>query len=152
VTRTFIGLGSNVGDRRAHLHSAVDSLPGVSAVSDVYETEPVGGPEQGRYLNLVVEIDTELSPRELLAVCQRIEAAAGRIRDVRWGPRTLDVDILWMEGVTVEDHDLRIPHPRMTERLFVLAPLAELAPELVPRGRLADLAGGVERLGPLVGR
>lgn len=133
MTRAFLGLGSNLGDRRRYLRDALASLPGLVAVSPVYETGPVGGPSgQGPYLNLVAELDTDLSPRQLLAVCQRLESAAGRVRAERWGPRTLDVDILWIEGTAVDEPDLVIPHPRMTERRFVLAPLSDLAPELVP--------------------
>ena len=149
MTRALLGLGSNVGDRLAHLRTAVATLPGVRAVSDVYETEPVGGPEQGRYLNIVVAIDSDLAPHALLGVCHRIESAAGRVRDVRWGPRTLDVDILWIDGVTVDDDDLQVPHPRMWERRFVLQPLADIAPELLPEGWERDVQGHVRRLGPL---
>lgn len=153
MTRAFLGLGSNLGDRAANLRTAVDTLPGLAAVSDVYETEPVGGPEQGPYLNVVVEIATDLSPRELLGVCHRIESAAGRVRDVRWGPRTLDLDILWIDGVRIDDADLQIPHPRMWERRFVLEPLAELAPDLVereaPAGWEQQAEGRVERIGRL---
>ncbi|MGK2930697.1 MAG: 2-amino-4-hydroxy-6-hydroxymethyldihydropteridine diphosphokinase [Acidimicrobiales bacterium] len=149
MTRAFLGLGSNLGDRPAQLRSAVGSLPDVVAVSDLYETDPVGGPDQGRFLNLVVQIETELEPRTLLGLCQRLESAADRVRDVRWGPRTLDVDILWIDGVTVDEPDLRIPHPRMFERRFVLAPLAELAPDLVPEGWETDVEGRVDRRGPL---
>lgn len=149
MSRAFLGLGSNLGDRREQLRAAVGSLPGVIAVSDVYETDPVGGPEQGRFLNIVVEIDTDLDPRALLGLCHRIESAAGRVRDVRWGPRTLDVDILWVDGVTVDDADLQIPHPRMWERRFVLEPLAELAPDLLPDGWETTVEGAVDRLGPL---
>lgn len=149
MSRAFLGLGSNLGDRREQLRAAVASLPGVTAVSDVYETDPVGGPEQGRFLNIVVEIETDLDPRALLGLCHRIESAAGRVRDVRWGPRTLDVDILWVDGVTVDDADLQIPHPRMWERRFVLEPLAELAPDLLPDGWEAAVDGAVDRLGPL---
>lgn len=149
MTRAFLGLGSNLGDRRAHLRSAIATLPDVAAVSDVYETEPVGGPDQGRYLNLVVELDTELDARELLERCRAAEAAAERMRAERWGPRTLDVDVLWVDGETVADPDLVVPHPRMWERRFVLAPLAELAPDLLPDDWEAGAAGDVERLGPL---
>lgn len=141
MTRTFIALGSNLGDRRAHLRTAVDSLPGVRAVSPVYETDPVGGPEQGPYLNCVVELDCDLEPLALLGVCHRIESAAGRVRTTRWGPRTLDVDIVWMDGVQMDTERLTIPHPRWTERRFVLAPLRDLAPDLVPQETL-DLADG----------
>lgn len=149
MARAFLGLGSNVGDRESHLRTAIDSLPGVRRLSDVYETDPVGGPDQDRYLNLVVEIDTDLDPRALLGICHRIEAAAGRVRDVRWGPRTLDVDILWIDGVTVDDDDLEIPHPRMWERRFVLQPLSELAPELLPDDWEGDVEGSVDHRGPL---
>jgi 2-amino-4-hydroxy-6-hydroxymethyldihydropteridine diphosphokinase len=149
VTRAFLGLGSNMGDRRRHLRTAVSSLPGVVAVSDVYETDPVGGPEQSDFLNIVVEIDTHLDPRALLGVCHRIESAAGRVRDVRWGPRTLDVDILWIDGVEVAEPDLEIPHPRMWQRRFVVAPLAELAPDLAAPDWETDVEGRVDRLGPL---
>ncbi len=149
MTRAFLGLGSNVGDRRAHLGTAVASLPGVRGVSEVYETDPVGGPDQGPFLNIVVEIDTTMSARELLGLCHRIESAAGRVRDVRWGPRTLDVDILLIDGVTVDDPDLTIPHLRMWERRFVVAPLADLAPDLVPAGWETDLDGRVERVAGL---
>ena len=131
MTRAFLGLGSNLGDRQRYLDDAVAALPGVVAASSVYETEPVGGPEgQGPFLNMVVELDTDLGPRELLALCERLEAAAERVRVERWGPRTLDVDILWVEGVTVREPDLEIPHPRMAERSFVMDPLAEIAPDV----------------------
>ena len=149
MSRALLGLGSNVGDRWDHLRTAVSSLPGLRSVSGVYETDPVGGPEQGPYLNIVVELDTDLDPRALLGLCHRIESAAGRVRDVRWGPRTLDVDILWMDGVTMDEPDLQIPHPRMWERRFVLAPLSELAPDLLPEGWEIDIDGRVDRLGPL---
>ena len=130
--RTFVALGSNLGDRRRHLRDAVAGLPGVVAVSGVYQTDPVGGPgDQPPYLNAVVELDTDLSPRALLGVCRRLEEAAGRLRDVRWGPRTLDVDVLLVGDLVVDDPDLTVPHPRMGERAFVLVPLHDLAPELV---------------------
>ena len=150
MTRTFLGLGSNLGDRRKYLRDAVGSLTNVTAVSQVYETTPVGGPPgQGDHLNLVVELETDLTPRQLLGVCQRLQAAAERVQGERWGPRTLDVDILWMEGVTVDDADLQIPHPRMYERRFVLAPLAELAPELVSERALEEADGEVTPVGSL---
>lgn len=146
--RVFIGLGSNMGDRMAHLRDAVHSLPGVVAVSPVYETDPVGGPEQGPYLNCVVELDVELTPRQLLGICHRLESAAHRVRTVRWGPRTLDADILLMDGTVVDEPDLQIPHPRMRERKFVLQPLRDLAPELVPED-LDRLGGRVRSAGTL---
>ena len=120
MTRAFLGLGSNLGDRRALLAAAVAALPDVVAVSPLYETDPVGGPEQGAFLNLVVELSTTRTARELLAVCAEREAAAERVREVRWGPRTLDVDVLWVDGEEVDEPDLVVPHPRLWARRFVL--------------------------------
>ena len=150
MTRAFLGLGSNLGDRRATLADAVRALPDVVAVSPIYETEPVGGPDQGRFLNLVVELDTARSARQLLEACAQREAAADRVRDVRWGPRTLDVDVLWLDGVEVTEADLIVPHPRMWARRFVLAPLRDLAPDLVTEAQVAAGAGTVERVDPLI--
>lgn len=147
AVRTFLSLGSNLGDRRAHLAQAVDSLPDVVATSPVYETDPVGGPAgQGPYLNLVVELHTAISPRALLSICHRIEANAGRVRAERWGARTLDVDIVWMDGVELDEESLTIPHPRWRERRFVLAPLRDLAPELVDERDLHLADGSVHRV------
>jgi 2-amino-4-hydroxy-6-hydroxymethyldihydropteridine diphosphokinase len=150
VTRTFLSLGSNLGDRRALLRDAIESLPDVVAVSSVYETDPVGGPQQGPYLNVVVQLDTDLTPHRLLGLCHRIEAAANRVRGERWGPRTLVVDIVWMDVVTISDEQLTLPHPRWRDRRFVLVPLRELAPDLVSATDI-DLAEGrvwpVEPLG-----
>jgi 2-amino-4-hydroxy-6-hydroxymethyldihydropteridine diphosphokinase len=148
--RAFLGMGSNQGDRLGFLRDAVDSLQGVVQVSDVYETEPVGGPSgQLPYFNIVVELETALGPRELLGVCQRLEAAAGRVRAERWGPRTLDVDILLVNGLRVDEEDLRIPHPRMYERRFVMAPLADIAPDQVPMDWDTQAGGAVRRMGTL---
>jgi 2-amino-4-hydroxy-6-hydroxymethyldihydropteridine diphosphokinase len=147
--RALLGLGSNLGDRAAHLRAALDALDGkgLVAVSPVYETEPVGGPDdQGPYLNLVVVLSTEASPRELLDLCRRLEATAGRVRGERWGPRTLDVDVLWIDGEVVDEPDLVVPHPRMWERRFVLAPLRDVAPYLVDDDALAAASGAVERV------
>lgn len=149
MTRAFLGLGSNLGDRRALLASAVDALPDVVAVSPLYETDPVGGPEQGPFLNVVVELRTDLAPRSLLSLCHRLESAANRVRDVRWGPRTLDVDIIWAEGVESDDPVLTLPHPRWKERRFVLAPLRDLAPDLVSRADLEMAEGRVWPVEPL---
>ncbi|MET0489190.1 MAG: 2-amino-4-hydroxy-6-hydroxymethyldihydropteridine diphosphokinase, partial [Acidimicrobiales bacterium] len=149
MTRAFLGLGSNLGDRRALLRTAVDALPDVVAVSPLYETDPVGGPDQGAFLNLVVELSTERSARELLGVCAEREAAAERVREVRWGPRTLDVDVLWVDGEEVDEPDLVVPHPRMWERRFVLAPLRDLAPDLVSEAQVAAAEGEVRPVGPL---
>ena len=151
--RAFVGLGSNLGDRRAYLRAAVEGLRragDVVGVSPLYETEPVGGPEdQGPYLNLVVELSTASSPRELLGRCRDLEAAAGRVRTVRWGPRTLDADVLLVDGWQVDEADLVVPHPRLWERRFVVQPLADLAPELVTSGQLRASGGRVSRVGSL---
>lgn len=147
--RTFLSLGSNLGDRRAHLRQAVDMLPSVAAVSPVYETDPLGGPEQDRFLNVVVEITTDLAPNALLGLCHRIEANAERVREQRWGPRTLDVDIIWMDGVEIDTERLTIPHPRWRQRRFVLAPLRDLAPDLVSDEDLQFGEGTVVCLGEL---
>jgi 2-amino-4-hydroxy-6-hydroxymethyldihydropteridine diphosphokinase len=147
--RAFLSLGSNLGDRRSYLSDAIESLPDVVAVSPVYETDPVGGPEQGAYLNLVVELATTLTPNRLLGVCHRIETSAERVREVRWGARTLDIDILWMDGVTMDDERLTIPHPRWKERRFVLAPLRDLAPDLVSERDLQLSEGTVTLVDPL---
>jgi 2-amino-4-hydroxy-6-hydroxymethyldihydropteridine diphosphokinase len=153
----IIALGSSLGDREAYLRLAVLSLPGVQTMSQVFETDPVGGPEnQGPYLNMVVAVHTSLDPYALLRRCRQIEAEALRQRIVHWGPRTLDVDVLFYDDITIDDPVLTIPHPRFAERRFVLAPLAEVAPHrcppdwdtilppegIFPRGRLA-LTDGV---------
>jgi 2-amino-4-hydroxy-6-hydroxymethyldihydropteridine diphosphokinase len=134
VTVAYLGLGSNVGDRLAHLQAAVDGLaatPGVRvvALSRVYETAPVGGPAQADYLNAVVAVDTTLDARGLLGVAQALEDDEGRVRAVRWGPRTLDVDVLLAGEERVFEPDLVVPHPRLADRVFVLVPLADVAPE-----------------------
>jgi len=151
--RAFLGLGSNLGDRRAELNRAVAELTrsgDVVAVSPLYETEPVGGPgDQGSYLNVVVELSTTDDPRRLLERCRALEAAAGRVRTVRFGPRTLDADVLMVGQARLDEADLVVPHPRMWERRFVLAPLADLAPELVPADLLAASGGAVRRVGTL---
>ena len=155
TVRAFLALGSNLGDRWAHLRRAVDQLragssPAVTAVSQVYETEPVGGPDdQGAFLNLVIElaVPPTVDPYQLLEQCHRLEAAAGRVRTVHWGPRTLDVDVVWIDGVRLDDPDLTVPHPRWRERRFVLAPLAELAPDLVGEDDVAAAGGEVRVVG-----
>ena len=129
-----IGLGSNLGDRRLHLDNAVAALDGVVAVSRYVETDPVGGPPQGRYLNAAAIVETDATPRELLARCRALEEAAGRTREERWGPRTLDLDLLLYGDRVVADDDLVVPHPRLAERAFVLGPLAEVAAHWVVPG------------------
>ena len=124
------------------------ALPGttLTAESGLYVTAPVGGPEQDDYFNQVVELSTALSPYELLAAIQGIEAELGRVREIRWGPRTIDVDILWYHGFSSAEACLEVPHPRMEQRRFVLEPLAELAPDLVlPSGRtVTEALAGVQ--------
>jgi 2-amino-4-hydroxy-6-hydroxymethyldihydropteridine diphosphokinase len=141
--RAFLALGSNLGDREAYLREAIAGIPDVVAVSPIYETEPVGS--SSRYLNAVVQLDTALSPRDLLEVCRRLESAALRERDPndRYAARTLDVDVLLVGDLTVDEPDLEVPHPRMWERPFVLIPLADLAPDLVPDPPVDD---GVKRV------
>jgi 2-amino-4-hydroxy-6-hydroxymethyldihydropteridine diphosphokinase len=130
TVRAYLGVGSNLGDRLAFLQSAVDGLAGtdgieVVAVSAVYETDPVG-PEQPEYLNAVVAVDTTLPAHSLLVVGQSLEVEAHRVRGERWGPRTLDVDVLFYGDALINEPDLVVPHPRWHERDFVLAPLADL--------------------------
>ena len=136
VHTAYVALGSNLGDRLGFLRLGVAGL---------------GGPEdQGPFLNMVVEVETSLDPFALLRRCQLIEAEAMRQRVVHWGPRTLDVDIVLFDGVTMESDDLTIPHPRYAERRFVLAPLADIAPSRCPDGWQDRLdAGGVRSVGPL---
>lgn len=151
--RAFIGLGSNLGDREAALRQGVAQLEAagdVDAVSPLYETEPVGGPEdQGAFLNVVVELDTADTPRQLLRRCRALEEAAHRVRTVRFGPRTLDADVLLVGDLVVDEADLIVPHPRMWERRFVLQPLSDLAPELVPAALLMAAGGKVACVGSL---
>jgi 2-amino-4-hydroxy-6-hydroxymethyldihydropteridine diphosphokinase len=148
VRRAYLSLGSNVGDRGEHLRAGVAAVVARDAyrVSRVYETEPVGGVVQDDYWNVVVELESDASPRELLERCRAAERERGRVRDVRWGPRTLDADVLLVGELTSDDPDLVIPHPRLYERAFVLAPLRELAPDLVSE---AQFQAGVGRVGAL---
>jgi 2-amino-4-hydroxy-6-hydroxymethyldihydropteridine diphosphokinase len=133
----LIGLGSNLGDRRAALEGAIAALsetPGivVREVSSFHETEPVGGPAgQGRYLNAAAALETTLEPVELLRALQRIETRFGRVCTVRWAERTLDLDLLLFGDRVIETPELVVPHPRFSARRFVLEPLAEVAPEAV---------------------
>ncbi|MDA8100335.1 MAG: 2-amino-4-hydroxy-6-hydroxymethyldihydropteridine diphosphokinase [Nitrospiraceae bacterium] len=130
----YIGLGSNRGDSKALVRDAVARLGravNVLAVSSLYATEAVGYHDQDDFINAVVKIGTDLSPRELLRLCLAIEQELGRTRTVRWGPRTIDLDILLYGDQRISESGLIIPHPLMAERRFVLAPLAEIAPEAV---------------------
>ena len=153
MTLAHLGLGSNLGDRLAHLQGAVDGLAAtvgtaVVAVSSVYETEPVGGPVQDDFLNAVVAVETDLDAFELLAVCQRLEEQASRVRAERWGPRTLDVDILLFGDACIQTDQLVVPHPRIAARAFVTVPLVEIAPALLAEfpGEVAA-SGAVRRFG-----
>jgi 2-amino-4-hydroxy-6-hydroxymethyldihydropteridine diphosphokinase len=133
LTRAYLGIGSNLGDRLGHLQAGVSSLADeqgveVVAVSSVYRTEPVGGPGQPEFLNAVVAVETTLSPRELLDLAQRIEGERDRMREERWGPRTLDLDILLFGDTRLHEADLEIPHPRLADRRFALEPLLEVDP------------------------
>ena len=141
MTRAYVGLGSNVGDREATIRAALAALPGVVAVSELRETDPVGVLDQPRFLNGAVALDTRLSPRELLELLLDVERRLGRERRGRWGPRTIDLDLLLYGAEAVDEPGLTVPHPRLHERRFALEPLAELDPELVVpgRGRVGEL-------------
>lgn len=144
MTRAVLAVGSNLGDRLGHLQGAIDLLGesvDVMAVSGVYETAPVGGPDQDDFLNAVVMVETFLAPRDLLVLCQRVEAAHDRVREVRWGPRTLDVDIIAMDQVLLDDPELTLPHPRAHERAFVCMPWLDIDPGAeLPQGPIASLS------------
>lgn len=129
MTRYALGLGSNVGDRQQHLRYAVEMIAGrlgEPVVSPLYKSAPVGGPEQGPFLNAVVVVETDLDDHAVLAVCQEIEYTAGRERKERWGPRTLDIDVIASDGPGLSDERLTVPHPRAAEREFVLRPLTDV--------------------------
>lgn len=142
----YLSLGSNQGDSAALLDEALEALDHLrntrlTAVSHRYRTAPVGYLDQPHFLNLVAAVETALTPLELLEETQRLEREAGRVRETRWGPRTLDIDVVWYHGVALSDERLQLPHPRMEERRFVLEPLAELAPELLlASGRTVEKA------------
>jgi 2-amino-4-hydroxy-6-hydroxymethyldihydropteridine diphosphokinase len=147
----YLSLGSNLGDRAAHLRAglAVVAASDPARCSPVYETAPVGGPPQDPYLNVVVELATDATPRQLLERCRAAEAAEQRVRTVRFGPRTLDADVLLVGDLVLDEEDLVVPHPRMWQRRFVLQPLADLAPGLVARDVLDAAEGDVAVVGTL---
>jgi len=127
----YIGVGSNLGDRKKHIEDAIEKLKNIEGVevkrvSSIYETEPVGGPKQGKYLNGAIEIETGLGPREFLGKLQDIEKELGRKKTVKNGPRTIDLDILLYGDNKIDEPDLKIPHPNMHEREFVMKPLKEI--------------------------
>lgn len=142
MSRAYLSLGANMGDRKDSLdeaHRRLNDSPGISVikVSAYYETDPVGGPPQEKFLNAAMEIETTLSPEALLKRCLEVEAAMGRRRGVHWGPRVIDIDILIYDGQVIDSPTLKVPHPMMHLRRFVLEPLVELAPGLLhpPSGR-----------------
>jgi 2-amino-4-hydroxy-6-hydroxymethyldihydropteridine diphosphokinase len=145
--RAIIGIGSNVGDRLQNMRSAVhmlSTMAKVDRVSKVYETAPVGGPPQPAYLNAAARIDYDGEPLALLDALQGIEATLGRVRVEHWGPRTIDLDILWIDGLSMEGDRLTVPHPRLLERPFALRPLIDIDPDAIdpwsqmPYTRLVD--------------
>ncbi len=132
LVTAFLGLGSNLGNRAGYLEDALQSLDAhqcirILARSSMYDTDPVGEIAQPNFLNMVVEIETSLPPTELLELCLTIEESNGRVRSVKWGPRTLDIDILFYSNKIIEIDGLRIPHPEAHRRLFVVKPMAEIA-------------------------
>lgn len=142
ITRAFLGLGGNLGDPAAAMAAALralDAHPAVSvaAVSSLYRTPPWGLADQPDFLNAVAAVDTALPARPLLDLCLDIEKGLKRVRDVRWGPRVIDIDILIHGGGAVDEAGLQVPHPRMTERAFVMVPLAEIAPQAPVKGKTA---------------
>jgi 2-amino-4-hydroxy-6-hydroxymethyldihydropteridine diphosphokinase len=152
--RTVLSLGSNLGDRLDNLQEAIDALfdaPGLDfvALSPVYETAPVGGPEQPDFLNVILMADTRLSPETLLERVLSIEDAMERVRAVRWGPRTLDIDIVRFGDIASDDPALTLPHPRAHERAFVLVPWSDIDPEasLPGYGAVAELAAAIDGVG-----
>lgn len=136
MVTAYLSLGSNMGNRQENLVQGLEFLKNCSGidlvkVSSFYETEPVGYEDQDWFLNAVAEIATNLSPQELLGVVAEVEKELGRVRTIRWGPRTLDVDILFYGQELIVEENLEVPHPRIQERAFVLQPLAEIAPDLI---------------------
>ncbi len=152
MATAYIGIGGNLGDRRRIIADAMDRLRNheeidVVAVSSLHETEPVGGPAgQGMFLNAAARLETTLEPDELLAALQNVENDLGRTREVHWGPRRIDLDILLFDDLVVSKPELKIPHPRMHQRRFVLAPLAEIAPETIVPGTGKTAAGLLDEL------
>ena len=142
--KVVIALGSNIGDTNSHLHHAIEELGKhfeITAVSSFYKTAPVGGPAQDDFLNAVLIGQSELDPLDLLVAMQEIEAMAGRTRDIHWGPRTLDLDLISYGDHEIHEPHLEIPHPRAHERQFVLEPWYEIDPEaeLIGHGSIKDL-------------
>jgi 2-amino-4-hydroxy-6-hydroxymethyldihydropteridine diphosphokinase len=160
MKEAYVALGANLGDREASLREAIrrmDMTPGlrVRRISDVYETDPVGYTDQPAFLNMTAAVETDLMPEELLRRLLEMEKDMGRVRVIRWGPRTIDLDLLLYEGVSMETEELTLPHPRMGERAFVLVPLRDVWPNEAPFpweeavSPEALHTAGVRRLGPL---
>lgn len=156
MSRAVIALGANLGDPRAAVLGAIDVLAAdegvtVVAISKLYETDPVGGPEQPMYVNAVVVVDSTRSPMELLDLAHSVEQQWQRVRDIRWGPRTLDVDLIDVDGVVSDDPVLTLPHPRAFERAFVIVPWLDVEPDavLVGHGPIVELAIDVSGIRPL---
>ena len=141
MTRAYVGVGANIGDREATIRAALAALPDVVAVSELRETAPVGVVDQPPFLNGAAALETELSPRELLDVLLDVERRLGRARRERWGPRTIDLDLLLHGEAEVDEPGLTVPHPLLHERRFALEPLVDLDPDLVVpgRGRVMDM-------------
>jgi len=155
--KAFIGLGSNLGDREANIRQALQQLeqmPETTIVrgSSLYDTEPVGVPDQPNFLNGVVQIETHLAPRQLLWNLMLIERRLGRVRTQHWGPRVIDLDLLLYGEEVVDEPDLQVPHPQMTQRSFVMVPLVEIEPLLVHPVTNQTMLSILQRLGadPLV--
>ena len=151
MTVAFVGLGSNLGDREEHLRRAIEALKAIPdldsvVLSSILETDPLGGPAQGDYLNAVVRCETSLTPQDLLQELLQIEQQLGRTREVVNGPRTIDLDLLMYGQVHLQETDLQLPHPRLQDRRFVIEPLAELEPNLM----LACGVTAAERLSQLL--
>ena len=151
MPKVYIGLGSNMGDKSGNILKALELLDQHKKIrfvkrSSLYETEPVGYEDQDWFVNAVAELETELSPQELLDALMKVEQNMGRKREIKWGPRNIDLDILLYDQQCLDEPDLIIPHPRMHERRFVLVPLVEIAPRLVDPRDGREYAGILERL------
>ncbi len=150
MSKAYLGIGGNIGDRKANIQKALELLKqhdkiNILKVSSIYETEPVGYAEQDWFYNIAAEIDTTLDPYELLEHCNKVEKELKRERLIRWGPRTIDIDILLYEDVKLDESKLTIPHPRMAERAFVMIPLSEIAPDIKIESRsISDIINNLK--------
>lgn len=155
MRKTYLGLGSNVGDREGNLRKAAAQIGDtyrIFALSSIYETTPVGYRNQPAFLNMVLSIDSESStPHDLLCFIKSIESKAGREKSFRWGPRLIDIDILYIEGVEVDSEDLTIPHRELLNRKFVLVPLSELTDHLIIKEHRLDIEEQIQKVDPAQG-